>query len=122
MLTYGEYGGRFVPETLIPALDELEAGWRDAREDPSHAVEGLDGNHVRVPAREDARQLPGSGTEIEHGRVGRDRQEVEHLVGIRRACRLVLLGGEIEAARGVDHGPECIQIFCRHLFGRTAPV
>jgi tryptophan synthase beta chain len=29
-LTYGEYGGRFVPETLIPALDELEAGWREA--------------------------------------------------------------------------------------------
>jgi tryptophan synthase beta chain len=29
-LTYGEYGGRFVPETLIPALDELEAGWRQA--------------------------------------------------------------------------------------------
>jgi tryptophan synthase beta chain len=27
-LTYGQYGGRFVPETLIPALDELEAGWR----------------------------------------------------------------------------------------------
>ena len=32
-LTYGEYGGRFVPETLIPALDELEAGWREARND-----------------------------------------------------------------------------------------
>ena len=30
-LTYGEYGGRFVPETLIPALDELEAGWRQAQ-------------------------------------------------------------------------------------------
>jgi tryptophan synthase beta chain len=30
MLTYGQYGGRFVPETLIPALDELEAGWRAA--------------------------------------------------------------------------------------------
>ena len=26
MLTYGAYGGRFVPETLIPALDELEHG------------------------------------------------------------------------------------------------
>ena len=25
--TYGEYGGRYVPETLIPALDELTAGW-----------------------------------------------------------------------------------------------
>ena len=24
------YGGRYVPETLIPALDELEAGWRAA--------------------------------------------------------------------------------------------
>jgi tryptophan synthase beta chain len=34
-LTYGEYGGRFVPETLIPALDELEAGWREASEDDS---------------------------------------------------------------------------------------
>ncbi len=34
-LTYGQYGGRFVPETLIPALDELEAGWREAQEDPA---------------------------------------------------------------------------------------
>ena len=25
---FGAYGGRYVPETLIPALDELEAGWR----------------------------------------------------------------------------------------------
>ena len=33
--TYGGYGGRYVPETLIPALDELEAGWRDALADPS---------------------------------------------------------------------------------------
>jgi len=37
VLTYGEYGGRFVPETLIPALDELEAGWREAREDDAFA-------------------------------------------------------------------------------------
>ncbi len=38
-LTYGEYGGRFVPETLIPALDELEAGWREAEADPSFRTE-----------------------------------------------------------------------------------
>jgi len=31
--TFGAYGGRYVPETVIPALDELEAGWREARED-----------------------------------------------------------------------------------------
>ncbi len=39
VLTYGEYGGRFVPETLIPALDELEAGWREAQADPDFARE-----------------------------------------------------------------------------------
>jgi tryptophan synthase beta chain len=30
---FGEFGGRFVPETLIAALDELEAAWRDAAQD-----------------------------------------------------------------------------------------
>src|SRR4029079_12122482 len=34
-LSYGQYGGRFVPETLIPALDALDAGWRDALDDPA---------------------------------------------------------------------------------------
>ena len=38
-LTYGEYGGRFVPETLIPALDELEAGWGEAWADPAFRAE-----------------------------------------------------------------------------------
>jgi tryptophan synthase beta chain len=37
--TYGEYGGRYVPETLIPALDELEHAWRSARGDPGFARE-----------------------------------------------------------------------------------
>jgi tryptophan synthase beta chain len=32
-MSYGGYGGRYVPETLIPALDELEAGWQAARAD-----------------------------------------------------------------------------------------
>jgi tryptophan synthase beta chain len=31
---FGPYGGRYVPETLIPALDELSAAWAEAREDP----------------------------------------------------------------------------------------
>jgi len=38
-VTYGPYGGRYVPETLIPALDELEAGWREAQSDPTFAAE-----------------------------------------------------------------------------------
>ena len=31
---YGEYGGRYIPETLMPALDELEAAYNSAKEDP----------------------------------------------------------------------------------------
>ena len=30
---FGEFGGRFVPETLIPALDELEAAFSEAMAD-----------------------------------------------------------------------------------------
>src|SRR2546421_2718660 len=30
---FGAYGGRFVPETLVPALEELSAAWGELRED-----------------------------------------------------------------------------------------
>jgi tryptophan synthase beta chain len=30
---FGPYGGRYVPETLIPALDELDLAWDEARAD-----------------------------------------------------------------------------------------
>jgi tryptophan synthase beta chain len=36
---YGTYGGRYVPETLIPALDELTAGWEAAQADSSFREE-----------------------------------------------------------------------------------
>ena len=39
---FGPYGGQYVPETLMPALAELEAAWTQAREDPSYRSE-LDG-------------------------------------------------------------------------------
>jgi tryptophan synthase beta chain len=32
---YGEFGGRFVPETLVPALEELEQAYRAAMNDPA---------------------------------------------------------------------------------------
>lgn len=37
--TYGPYGGRYVPETLVPALDELTAAWETARADPAFRAE-----------------------------------------------------------------------------------
>jgi len=36
---FGPYGGRFVPETLIGALDELSAGWAEARADEGFQAE-----------------------------------------------------------------------------------
>lgn len=36
---FGEYGGRFVPEALIGALDELEAAHNSAKEDPNFQAE-----------------------------------------------------------------------------------
>lgn len=35
---FGAYGGRYVPETLIPALDELAAAHHDAIRDPAFAA------------------------------------------------------------------------------------
>jgi len=36
---FGAYGGRYVPETLIPALDELEHAWLEARADEGFGTE-----------------------------------------------------------------------------------
>jgi tryptophan synthase beta chain len=39
---FGPYGGQYVPETLMPALSELEEAWLSARDDPGFRAE-LDG-------------------------------------------------------------------------------
>jgi tryptophan synthase beta chain len=36
---FGAFGGRYVPETLIPALDELEVAYATAQSDPAYRAE-----------------------------------------------------------------------------------
>ena len=36
---FGTYGGRYVPEVLIPALDELAEAWSTLRTDPGFVAE-----------------------------------------------------------------------------------
>ena len=36
---FGEFGGRFVPETLVPACEELEIAFREAWDDPEFVNE-----------------------------------------------------------------------------------
>ena len=48
---FGAYGGQYVPETLVPALDELERGWRAISGDASFRTElaGLQATYVGRP-------------------------------------------------------------------------
>jgi len=55
---FGAYGGAYVPETLVPALEELDREWRAARRDPAFRAE-----HARL-----ARTLAGRPTPLYHAR------------------------------------------------------
>ena len=45
---FGSYGGRFVPETVIPALDELTAAYEAASNDPEFEAELEDLRHEYI--------------------------------------------------------------------------
>jgi tryptophan synthase beta chain len=45
---YGQFGGKYAPETLMPALDELEAAYNAAKADPTFAAELADLFHNYV--------------------------------------------------------------------------
>ena len=47
---FGQYGGRFVPEALIPALDQLTAAFEAAKIDPEFQAE-LDHLHKTYSGR-----------------------------------------------------------------------
>ena len=49
---FGPYGGQFVPETLMPALEELIAAYGEARHDPAFVAEfeGLLSSYVGRPS------------------------------------------------------------------------
>ncbi|MCI0155656.1 tryptophan synthase subunit beta [Leifsonia shinshuensis] len=47
---FGEFGGRFVPESLVAALDELTTAWEEAKADPAFRAE-LDELHRSYTGR-----------------------------------------------------------------------
>ncbi len=49
---YGQFGGKYVPETLMPALFELEAAYQEYRKDPDFQTElnGLLADYVGRPS------------------------------------------------------------------------
>jgi tryptophan synthase beta chain len=74
---FGPYGGRYVPETLIPALDQLEREWLAARSDPAFQGElaGLLRDYVGRPTPlYHARRL----SELSGGEVWLKREDLTH--------------------------------------------
>jgi len=60
---FGRFGGCFVPEILVPALEQLEAAFLDAQDDPAFASElnGLLANYAGRPTPlTKCRNLPGN--------------------------------------------------------------
>jgi tryptophan synthase beta chain len=74
---FGPYGGRFVPEVLVAALDELTAAWAAAREDDSFRAE-LDGLLRDFVGRPTPLYLAERLSERVGGRVYLKREDLAH--------------------------------------------
>jgi tryptophan synthase beta chain len=97
---FGPYGGRYVPETLIPALDELEREWAQARSDPEFEDElsGLLETYVGRPTPlYHARRL----SELTGGEVWLKREDLTHTGShkINNALGQTLLARRMEKPR-----------------------
>ena len=74
---FGRFGGRYVPETLIPALDELERAYGDALEDErfEQEINDLLANYVGRPSPlSEAPRL----SEVVGARVLLKREDLNH--------------------------------------------
>jgi tryptophan synthase beta chain len=74
---FGPYGGQYVPETLMPALAELEEAWVAARDDPGYRAE-LDGLLRDYVGRPSALYLASRLSEIAGRRVYLKREDLNH--------------------------------------------
>ena len=126
--TFGAYGGRYVPETLIPALDELEAGWLEARADetlPPRAARAAhdlrrpaDAAHARRAVRARQAPLPQARGPAPHRRAqaeqrarpGRARAAARQAADRRR-------DGRRPARRRDRHGLRAVRARLRRLHG-----
>ncbi len=78
---FGEFGGQFVPESLIPALDQLERAFVDATNDPAFREEF--GTYLRdflgrpTPLTE-CSNLPAEGEGRGHARIFLKREDLVH--------------------------------------------
>ena len=78
---FGEFGGQFVPESLIPALDQLEQAFVDAQNDPSFREElaGYLRDYLGRPTPlTECSNLPLPGKGRGHARIFLKREDLVH--------------------------------------------
>ena len=46
---FGKYGGKYVPETLMPALSELETAYHRYKNAPEFQAESVSYTHLTLP-------------------------------------------------------------------------
>jgi tryptophan synthase beta chain len=75
---FGEYGGRFVPESLIAALDELDLTYKTAKADPSFAAELAELNRSYVGRPSIITEVPKFAALAGDIRVFLKREDLNH--------------------------------------------
>lgn len=78
---FGEFGGQFVPESLLPALDQLEKAFVEAQEDPQFREElaGYLKDYLGRPTPlTECSKLPLAGKGRGHARIFLKREDLVH--------------------------------------------
>src|SRR2546428_8554509 len=91
---FGQFGGQYVPETLMPALHELEAAYDEAKEDPRFQEE-LESYNRHYGGRPPPPYFPPRPTD--HTRGGADQ--------LQREGPLPRRGHHLPKHKGLDPPP-----------------
>ena len=75
---FGEYGGRFVPESLIAALDELSAAYELAKLDPGFQQELADLHHTYTGRPSIITEVPRFAEHAGGARIFLKREDLNH--------------------------------------------
>ena len=97
---FGEFGGRFVPETVMGALDELSAAWQEAWSDPGFHAE-LDRPMGAASVREELEQHWQQAAAVRSPVVVAGGLDPDNIGRAVRAVR----PWAVDTARGVESQP-----------------
>ena len=75
---FGEYGGRFVPESLIAALDELSAAYELAKQDPGYQKELADLHRTYTGRPSIITEVPRFAEHAGGARIFLKREDLNH--------------------------------------------